>query len=152
MWQYRSIRTVHYLPLFMNSLVHHYTIFHERNNFMHVIYSSTIKHQRLPLYFRKTWVHKSTPICCYWSIKKVDYCVFIWGNNNISYLHFIWLTINKIMIVMLSRRLTHLMHSSHPSCARRISHLHRIVLKKAVVGSEELKMADFIPLMVTIIV
>ena len=68
------------------------------------------------------------------------------------HLHLIWLTINKIMIVLLSRRLTHLIHSRHPSYARRISHLHRIVLKMAVVGSEELKVADFMPLMATIIV
>ena len=40
----------HYL---YNNLVHIYAVFHIRNNFMYVIFSSTIEHQCLPSYFRK---------------------------------------------------------------------------------------------------
>ena len=39
-----------------------------------ILLSSTIKYQCLPLYYHQGLVHKSTPICCYWSMKKVDCC------------------------------------------------------------------------------
>ena len=65
-----------------------------------------------------------------------------WGRI-ISHLHLIWLTINIIMTVMLSRRLTRLIYSRYSSCARRIFHLQRIVPKTAVVGLDGVENGTF---------